>query len=211
MRLEMSEYNNLLEEAKFKIASIQKSILITAREYIPKLYQTCFKENPNLTSMKIRKMIEKDCEDLWSKRTILDALPDEAKDLDKQKAGRQRNKNKSLNSAAMTAALKLEEKMVLDTFGNVVTDNKFLYPESLNNFDSIDRKNQENLEKNSDKNVENLLDFVFCLKYKYLRQHMTSLFNIYGDNGDIWFHGKIDRNSGQVVEANFGKNNQGDE
>jgi hypothetical protein len=39
---------------------------------------------------------------VWSKRTILDALPDEAKDLEKQIAGR--ISQKEANSAAVSAA-----------------------------------------------------------------------------------------------------------
>ncbi len=55
-------------------------------------------ENPNLTPERSRDRIEKDCISIWSKRTILDALPDEAKDLEKQKAGQL--SQKEANSAA---------------------------------------------------------------------------------------------------------------
>ena len=75
----------------------------------------------------------------------------------------------------MIAAPKVEEKIVIDNFGNMVTDNKSLHSESLNNFNSIDRKNKENLENSSDKSLNGqLLDFEFCLKFKNLRQYMTS-------------------------------------
>ena len=61
---------------------------LTAKEYIPKMYLALRDENPNFTPEDARDRIEKDCVNIWSKRTILDALPDEAKDLKKQKAGR---------------------------------------------------------------------------------------------------------------------------
>ena len=110
----MDEYAILLKEVRSKITDLKKPIVATAKEYIPKMHKVLLIENPNLKPIEVRKKIENDCKDLWSKRTILDALPDEAKNLEKQKAGRQRHKNKIPTSAAMTAAPKLEEKIVID-------------------------------------------------------------------------------------------------
>ena len=202
----MDEYAILLKEVRSKITDLKKPIVATAKEYIPKMHKAILIENPNLIPIEVRKKIENDCKDLWSKRTILDALPDEAKDLEKQKAGKQRNKNKSLNSAAITAAPKVEEKIVLDTFGNMVTDNESLHPESLSSFNSINRKNKEYLENSSDQSLNGqLLDFDFNLKFKDLRQYMVHIFNRIGDNGDIWFNGKINIKSGKVIEAKCGR------
>ncbi|MGE5635218.1 MAG: hypothetical protein ACM3VV_08290 [Deltaproteobacteria bacterium] len=112
----MSEYNDLLQELRSKIIDLQKPIIATAKEYIPKMYKAILNENPNLTPIEAREKIEKDCrEELWSKRTIIAALPDEAKNLEKQKAGRQRHKNKNENAAAMIAAPNnLKPKVILD-------------------------------------------------------------------------------------------------
>jgi hypothetical protein len=52
------------------------------------MYDALRTEDSNLSPEDARDRIEKDCLGIWSKRTILDALPDEAKDLKKQKAGR---------------------------------------------------------------------------------------------------------------------------
>lgn len=79
---------------------------------------------------------------MWGKRTILDALPDEAKNLDKQKAEIQRYRNKMSKSAKMTAAPKVENQIVMDTFGNKVSDDEYLTSKSLNNYDSTERKYQ---------------------------------------------------------------------
>ena len=202
----MSKYVILLEEARSKILPIKETIMTTAPEYIPKLYEAYANENPNLNPMEVRKRIEEDCKDLWSKRTILDALPDEAKNLPKQKAGRQKNKNKVATSAAMTAAPKLEEQILLDNVGRTVPDNDISYQEPSNNFNSINRKDEQNPEASSDNSLsDQILDFEFCLKFKKIQQHMASLFNRIGENGDIWFNGKIDTNSCQVVEANIGR------
>ena len=116
----MNEYNNLLQELRLKIIELQKPIIATAKEYIPKMFKAIRNENPELTPIQARQRIEKDCkEELWSKRTILAALPDEAKNLEKQKAGKQRHKNKNQNSAAMTAAPNnLKSKVMLNVNKN---------------------------------------------------------------------------------------------
>jgi hypothetical protein len=45
-------------------------------------------EDPNISADDARDRIQKDCAGIWSRRTILDALPSEVKDPKKQKAGR---------------------------------------------------------------------------------------------------------------------------
>ena len=94
----MGEYDDLLDEAKSKAAAYMS----TARVYIPKMYNALMSENKNISPQDARDRIEKDCVDIWSRRTILDALPDEAKNQEKQKSGRQGQKKRS--SAAFSAA-----------------------------------------------------------------------------------------------------------
>ena len=68
----MGKYDELLEEAKSKAAAY----ISTAKFYIPKMYNALMKENQNVSPADARDRIEKDCVGIWSKRTILDALPD---------------------------------------------------------------------------------------------------------------------------------------
>jgi hypothetical protein len=113
----LTEYDKLLEEARAKAQAFRS----TAREYVPKMYSALRNENPNLKPKDARVRIEKDCVGVWSKRTILDALPDEAKDLEKQKAGR--ISQKEANSAAVSAApekKKEEEQIMIDTQGKPI-------------------------------------------------------------------------------------------
>ena len=67
----------MLEEAKSRAAAY----ISTAKLYIPKMYNALMDENKNISPEDARDRIEKDCVGIWSKRTILDALPDEAKNL----------------------------------------------------------------------------------------------------------------------------------
>ena len=94
----MGKYDDLLEEAKSKAAAY----ISTAKAYIPMMYNALIKENQNISPEDARDRIEKDCVGIWSKRTILDALPDEAKNREKQKSGRLGQKKR--NFAAVSAA-----------------------------------------------------------------------------------------------------------
>jgi hypothetical protein len=73
----LTEYDKLLNEARAKTEAFSK---LTAKEHIPKMYCALRNESRTLTPVDARDRIEKDCVNIWSKRTILDALPDEAKD-----------------------------------------------------------------------------------------------------------------------------------
>jgi hypothetical protein len=109
----MPTYNELLEEVRTKVQSFQQ---FTAKEYVPKMYRILRDENPELGPNDARYRIGKDCVGIWSKRTVLEYLPDEAKDIKKQKAGRLRQKE--ANSAALTAApLNNKKAIVLENTG----------------------------------------------------------------------------------------------
>ena len=101
----MSEYDDLLAEATTKAEAFRA----TAKEYIPKMYAALRNENSNLSPTDARDRIQKDCLRVWSRRTILDALPDEAKNPEKQKSGRLGQKKR--NSAAFSAAPRQREKL----------------------------------------------------------------------------------------------------
>src|SRR5215210_4302236 len=121
----MQTYDLLLLEIRTKVLNLNNIIRTTAKEYIPQLYQSLCHENSNITTLDARERIEKDCLELWSKRTIIDALPDEAKNLKKQKAGRQKHKNQKQISAAIIAVPKKEQqKLILDVNGSSTNSNE---------------------------------------------------------------------------------------
>jgi len=71
----MSKYDDLLKSAKADSKTFHES----ARDYIPKMCKALKDENPESTKDDIRDRIDKDCIEIWSKRTIRDALPEEYK------------------------------------------------------------------------------------------------------------------------------------
>jgi hypothetical protein len=77
-------YDDLLEEARAKANAFR----VSAKQYVRNMYLALRNENPNITSEDARERIEKDLVGIWEKRTIVDALPDEAKDPIKQKSAR---------------------------------------------------------------------------------------------------------------------------
>ena len=119
----MSEYDDILEKARESAEQFRS----TAKEFIPKMYKALRNENHNVSPEDARDRIEKDCVGIWVKRTILDALPDEAKNQEKQKAGRLRQKEH--NSAAFSAAASAKRKIMVslqgavDTQGNEIRSN----------------------------------------------------------------------------------------
>jgi hypothetical protein len=169
----ITKYDELLKEAKAKA----EAFALTAREYIPKMYDALRNEDSNLTPEDARDRIQKDCIGIWSKRTILDALPNEAKDLKKQKAGRLSKKEHV--SAAFSAAPELPEP--LDSGNSGTLDFEFSLCKGdvwTNLIDSLaDEEEGKEDDGNNDKPNQNL----------------------------IWFTGTIDRDSGKVISAVIGR------
>jgi hypothetical protein len=112
----LSEYDDILEKAREAAEQFRS----TAKEFIPKMYKALRNENHNISPEDARDRIEKDCVGIWVKRTILDALPDEAKNREKQKAGRLRQKE--YNSAAFSAAAEpAKRKVMVSSHGAIYT------------------------------------------------------------------------------------------
>jgi len=108
------------------------------------MYEALRKEDVNISPEDARDRIEKDCFGIWSKRTILDALPQEAKNPEKQKAGRLRQKGH--NSAAFSAAQKRQDDkaVIIDVDGKAVETN---VTSTLTTNDTAIRNSQQEAEK----------------------------------------------------------------
>jgi len=198
----LTEYDKLLEEAEAKAEAFRS----TAKEYIPKMYYALRDENPNLTPEDARDRIEKDCMNIWSKRTILDALPDEAKDLEKQKAGRL--SQKEANSAAVSAArlsTKKQEEVIIDTQGNPIDDSILALPSNTttNDNSSSPESNDNQLQNNDD----DLLQFEFYLPSKDVVIYLFTPADKGGGKEErkFWINGILDKRTGEVISATIGR------
>ena len=113
----MGKYDDLLEEVRSRAVAY----ISTAKIYIPKMYNSLMNESKDISPEDARDRIEKDCFGIWSKRTILDALPDEAKNRKKQESGRLGQKKR--NFAAVSAAPEAgAAKIILDTNGRTIDE-----------------------------------------------------------------------------------------
>jgi hypothetical protein len=208
----LTEYDDLLKEVKVKADAFQS----TAREYIPKMYQALRKENHGITPTDARDRIEKDCVGIWSKRTILDALPDEAKNPEKQKAGRLGQTKH--NSAAFSAAPQTKDKILIDnqgrpieglsegaiTNGSTFVDGKFekFKQDSSNKVstaDTIIAHSPSAPEIILESDQSNNIDFEFSLLFGELSHHLAALDPKIGDGGKVYFSGKVQKDTGKVV------------
>lgn len=198
----MTEYDKLLEEARAKAEAFRS----TAKEYVRKMYLALRNENTNHTPEDARDRIEKDCVGIWSKRTILDALPDEAKDLEKQKAGR--SSQKEANSAAVSAApeKKKEEEIMIDNQGKPIEKEipslaLLTTTPLMSTIDdpSPSSDNNGSLSQNDDNHLWHL---EYCFPLKYVSDIIFPLeFGKDNREGSICFEGVFDRRTHKVISA----------
>jgi hypothetical protein len=195
----VSKYDDLLEEVKRKAAAAFQSI---AKKYVPRMYEALRSEDPHISPQDARERIEKDCIRYWSKRTILEVLPAEAKNPEKQKAGRLSQKKR--NFAAVSAAPAVK-KIILDTDGRsigedfVATSTDDLSPQDK---DIDNNKESSNTSQHEVKSVNhnNVVKFEYLLPFEQVR--------LYIDNNDLrklFFHGSIDVNTGKIISAFLGE------
>jgi hypothetical protein len=199
----LTEYDKLLEDARAKAEAFKS----TAKEYIPKMYSALRNENPNHTPEDARDRIERDCVGIWSKRTILAALPDEAKNLEKQKAGRL--SQKEANSAAVSAApeKKKEEEIMIDTqgkpIGNATTQPLTTTETSVAHSFQTSDNNEDQLQNN-----DNLLHFEFFIPSKDVVMYIFIPPDEGGykeDKDRFWVNGILDKGTGKVISAAIGR------
>ena len=188
-------YEELLAEVRTKVEDFLAS---TANEYIPKMYQALRNENRDMSAQDAGKRIQKDCTGIWARRTIRHALPDEAKDRKKQKAGYLRQKK--AKSAAFSAAQISHTKdiqMVIDNTGRVIENHKPITDDSLTDITRGDKSTSQD---------NDLLQFEFSILSKDLIRSILVRGVEKTTKGDrIWLNGILDKHSGEVISANMGR------
>jgi len=202
----MGKYDDLLEEVKRKATAFQS----VAKKYIPRMYEALRNEDPHITPQDPRERIEKDCIDFWSKRTILEALPDEAKNPEKQKAGRLSQKKRSF--AAVSAAPAVKE-VILDTDGRSIDEhlvpNTFSTSNGLSSRDKDVDNNKEssNLSQQNVKsiNADNIIEFSYPLPFEQVRSYIDKISQQNKELPKLFFHGSIDISIGKVISAFLGE------
>jgi hypothetical protein len=194
----LPNYDELLEQARQRADAFRS----TAKEFIPKMYKALRDEDPNTSPGDTRDRIEKDCIEIWSKRTIIEALPDEAKDPKKQKASRLRKKG--YDSAAETAAessAKNKKEIVIDMDGKAVENNIPSLTSTLSNLPLLSDDGDDNRLQN-----HSLIPFEFSLLVKDVLGYLMPIIPKKGHEEDqMWFSGVLDKSTREVISAAIGR------
>jgi hypothetical protein len=205
----VSKYDDLLDEVKRKAAAAFQSI---AKKYVPRMYEALRSEDPHMSPQDARERIEKDCIGFWSKRTILEVLPAEAKNPEKQKAGRLSQKKR--NFAAVSAAPAVNE-IILDTQGRSTGEdfvaNTSSTTDDLSPRDKDIDNNKESsnlsLSQNDVKSVNhnNVVKFEYLVPFEQVRLIIDKISQQNNEFRKLFFHGSIDINTGKIISAFLGE------
>jgi hypothetical protein len=203
----LTEYDKLVEEVRTKAEAFRS---LTAKEYIPKMYWALCNENPNLKPEDARDRIEKDCINIWSNRTILDALPDEAKDLKKQKAGRlsqKEAKSAAVSAASLSTKKKKQEEIIIDTEGNPIENSVSSPPPSAPlTTTTLSPIVDVSSSGNNRSQIQNNDDDLWHLEYSFPLEYVSDIIFpfVFGKNNreySICFEGVFDRRTRKVVSG----------
>jgi hypothetical protein len=208
----VGKYDDLLEEVRSRAAAY----ISTAKIYIPKMYEALMNESKDISPEDARDRIEKDCFGIWAKRTILDALPDEAKNRKKQESGRLGQKKR--NFAAVSAAPEAgAAKIILDTNGRSIDERSTInrsngqVKENIKECPSCHSSSQEPkaalkvyASVTTDKqiaqnNSEGCLEVELSVPFRPLLQHMINAFNSNNKTERILFPGKLNIQTRKVL------------
>lgn len=188
-------YGELLAELRTKVDAFRTS---TANEYIPRMYEALRNENRDISAKEARQRIQKDCAYIWKRRTILCALPDEAKDPKKQEAGRlSQKKAKSAAFSAAPSSYAKDMQVIISATGRTIENHKPIIDASLTDVTREDKSRSKNID---------LLQFEFSLSSKDLWRSMILREVETATKEDrIWFNGVLDKHTGEVIFANMGR------
>jgi hypothetical protein len=188
-------YVELLAEVRTKVETFLAS---TADEYIPKMYQALRNENRDISAQYARKRIQKDCAGIWARRTIIHALPDEAKDPKKQKAGRlSQKKAKFAAFSAAPLSYAKDMQVIISNSERTIENHKPIINASLIDITREDKNTSQ---------YNDLLQFEFSLLPKDLMRSILLREVEKATKEDmIWFNGIIDKHTREVISANLGR------
>ena len=187
----MSTYDQLLKEARAKA----QAFILTAKEYIPKMYIALRNEEHDISAEDARDQIEKDCLDIWSRRTILDALPDEVKNKEKQKAGRLRQR-KTNSAASLCTPIRKKEEIIIDNEGNAVGSGTPPLPLSTSIDDRFTPSENNN---NQFQDKGDLSPFTIFVPYNDIWQYIMHLVAEDRREDKICFKGVLQKSTYKVI------------
>jgi hypothetical protein len=205
----MSRYDDFLKQLK-------EDHKTTAQMAIKQLYLLLKEDDPNLSNDDMYDRILKDCLVIWARATVIENMPDELKDSERQEAGRRgaEAKKKLLrvtndgNVARDTPAnsnlfeQKQIESQTLEQ-GSTKRDNtsSTIVDKEVDDYPISKMDNPASSSQN-----EGLIPFEFPIRVQDI---LGDLFpgsrKKYHNEDVVWFSGVLDKSTGEVISAAIGR------
>jgi hypothetical protein len=123
--------------------------------------------------------------------------------------------NVSINKSLKISAYQQQQQSTQDqeieeeSFQEIYQENHNLNEDEKTNqistTTSEDEKTSENKDSIDINNNKNIITFEFSMPFGKIRRYVTPLYEMLGEHGLIWFHGRIDKRTTKVIYSNFGR------
>jgi hypothetical protein len=205
----MSRYDDFLKQLK-------EDHKTTAQMAIKQLYLLLKEEDPNLSNDDIYDRILKDCLVIWAKATVIENMPDELKDSERQEAGRRgaeakkkllhvTNDGNVARDAPANSNLFEQKQIESQTLeqGSTKRDNtsSTIVDKEVDDYPISNMDNPASSSHN-----EGLIPFEFPLRVQDVLGYLfPGSRKKYHNEDRVWFSGVLDKSTEEVISAAIGR------
>jgi len=206
----MSRYDDFLKQLK-------EAHKTTAQMAIKQLYLLLKEDDPNLSNDDMYDRILKDCLVIWARATIIENMPDELKDSERQEAGRRgaeakkkllrvTNDGNVARDAPANSNLFEQKQIESQTLeqGSTKRDNtsSTIVDKEVDDYPISKMDNPAS----SSSHNKGLLHFEFSLRVQDVLGYLMPIIPKKGHEEDqMWFSGVLDKSTGKVISAAIGR------
>ena len=206
----MSRYDDFLKQLK-------EDHKTTAQMAIKQLYLLLKEEDPNLSNDDMYDRILKDCLVIWARATVIENMPDELKDSERQEAGRRgaeakkkllrvTNDGNVARDAPANSNLFEQKQIESQTLeqGSTKRDNTSSTIADKKVDDDYPISTVDNPASSS--HNEGLIPFEFPLRVQDVLGYLfPGSVKKYYNEDRVWFSGVLDKSTGEVISAAIGR------
>ncbi|MGB7639235.1 MAG: hypothetical protein WBL88_16860 [Nitrososphaeraceae archaeon] len=205
----MSRYDDFLKQLK-------EDHKTTAQMAIKQLYLLLKEDDPNLSNDDMYDRILKDCLVIWARATVIENMPDELKDSERQEAGRRgaeakkkllrvTNDGNVARDAPANSNLFEQKQIESQTLeqGSTKRDNtsSTIVDKEVDDYPISKMDNPASSSQN-----EGLIPFEFPIRVQDVLGYFIPIIPKKEHTEDqIWFSGILDKSTGQVISATVGR------
>ena len=205
----MSRYDDFLKQLK-------EDHKTTAQMAIKQLYLLLKEDDPNLSNDDMYDRILKDCLVIWARATVIENMPDELKDSERQEAGRRgaeakkkllrvTNDGNVARDAPANSNLFEQKQIESQTLeqGSTKRDNtsSTIVDKEVDDYPISKMDNPASSSQN-----EGLIPFEFPIRVQDVLGYFIPIIPKKEHTEDqIWFSGILDKSTGRVISATIGR------